>query len=267
MKKIKGLLLTILVAVMIVMPFGMANVRANEKVKVYIFEAGGCPYCEAQIEYLKGLSSYGEKFEIVQKELYIDHIDWEEGKDYNLGVEVAKQFLAEGFEDASYQGTPFVVISNIYAAAAYSENLETYINQAYEEGDKDVVSCIANGGSSCVVQKENDGSDIIKTIVIIAIVAGVIALVVFRRKNSSDELDEEDDDERLEEKYDKYETIKVVAKEGNKVTLSGSKELKLELLIKSTGKDSFEVELVDTKNQSKKAEKASKTTKKTTKKK
>ena len=64
MKKILNLIVFFLV-------IGIVPVSAKEKVKVYIFEAGGCPYCEAEIEYLEGLDSYGEKFEIVRKELYV----------------------------------------------------------------------------------------------------------------------------------------------------------------------------------------------------
>ncbi len=56
----------------------------NKKVKVYVFEAGGCPWCEEEINYLKGLDSYNKKFEIVTKEAFVDHIDWAEGKDLSL---------------------------------------------------------------------------------------------------------------------------------------------------------------------------------------
>ena len=137
----------ILLLVMLVVPSVAA--KSKEKVKVYIFEAGGCPYCEAEVEYLKGLKGYDKKFEIVQKELYVDHVDWAQGKDYALGKEVAEAFYEADFKDASYQGTPFVVISNLYAAAAYSDNLESIINEAYEKGDKDIVKCFEDGEDNC----------------------------------------------------------------------------------------------------------------------
>ena len=72
MKYLKNLLVVTLIMVI----FSVINVYAKEKVKVYIFEAGGCPYCEMQEDYLKGLESYNKKFEIIKKELYIDHVDW-----------------------------------------------------------------------------------------------------------------------------------------------------------------------------------------------
>ena len=104
----------------------------------------------AEVEYLKGLDSYNEKFTIEIKELYVDHIDWVEGKDYALGKKVAEGFLKAGFTDASYQGTPFVVISDLYAASVYSESLESVINEAYEKGDKDIVGCYADGKDDCL---------------------------------------------------------------------------------------------------------------------
>ena len=43
----------ILFCIVLLMLISLTNVYAKEKVKVYIFEAGGCPYCELQEEYLK----------------------------------------------------------------------------------------------------------------------------------------------------------------------------------------------------------------------
>lgn len=145
----KKKLLSVLFTLLLLIPLGI-NAEEKEKVKVYIFEAGGCPYCEAEVEYLKGLEGYNKTFTIEIKELYIDHVDWKPGKDYDLGVKVANGFLNVGFTDASYQETPFVVISDLYAASAYSTSLESVINEAYEKGDKDIVSCYADGKEDCL---------------------------------------------------------------------------------------------------------------------
>lgn len=142
MKKLLFSIITLLVMIPIV--------NADGKVKVYLFEAGGCPYCEAEMDYLKNLDSYNKKFEVIRKELYVDHVNWENGKDYDLGVKVANVFNEAGFENATYQATPFVVISDLYAASNYNTSLEDIINKAYEEGDKDIVSCIANGNDNCL---------------------------------------------------------------------------------------------------------------------
>ena len=145
----KKKLLSVLFTLLLLIPLGI-NAEEKEKVKVYIFEAGGCPFCEAEVEYLKGLEGYNKTFTIEIKELYIDHVDWKPGKDYDLGVKVANGFLNAGFTDASYQGTPFVVISDLYAASVYSTSLESVINEAYEKGDKDIVSCYADGKEDCL---------------------------------------------------------------------------------------------------------------------
>ena len=166
-------------------------VNAKEKVKVYVFEAGGCPYCESQIEYLEGLDSYNKSFKIVKKELYVDHVDWEKGKDYDLGYKVANAFKEVGFEDASYQGTPFVVISDLYAAAGYSTSLESVIEEAYENGDKDIVSCIEKGNDNCLDHLKTDSSSsssagsIAGTIVTV-ILCGVVILMTYLIKSSVD---------------------------------------------------------------------------------
>lgn len=157
MKKIRNLFLVLL---FLFLGLGITDVQAKEKVKVYIFEAGGCPYCEAQVEYLEGLDSYGKKFEVIIKELYVDHINWEQGKDYELGRKVAEAFQSAGFSEASYNGTPFVVISDIYAVTSYSTELESVIDKAYEIGDKDVVSCIERGRNNCLAgANQNDYGD------------------------------------------------------------------------------------------------------------
>lgn len=171
------------------------NVHASGKVRVYIFEAGGCPYCEMQEEYLKGLESYDKKFEIIKKELYIDHVDWQKGKDYDLGVKVANGFKKMGFEDASYQGTPFVVISDLYAAASYSTSLEEVINEAYEKGDRDIVSCYEKGNTNCLdylkennAEKNSDNIGIILVIILCTITI-ICTYTIKSNKNKKEIID------------------------------------------------------------------------------
>ena len=190
MEKIKNILLSFLAAFLIVMPFGNVAVSAKEKVKVYIFEAGGCPYCEAEVEYLEGLSSYGEKFEIVRKELYVDHVAWQPGADYELGSKTAELFHENGFEGATIEGTPFVVISDLYAEASYSTELESIIDEAYEKGDKDVVACLSDNGQNCMGEKTTDGSEIVATVIAIVAIVALVVLVVTTRVQVADEKDD-----------------------------------------------------------------------------
>ena len=190
MEKVKNILLSFLAAFLIVMPFGNATVSAKEKVKVYIFEAGGCPYCEAEVEYLEGLSSYGEKFEIVRKQLYVDHVSWQPGADYEIGTKTAELFKEHGFKGARTDGTPFVVISDLYAEASYSTELESIIDEAYEKGDKDVVACLSNNGTNCMGEKTTDGSEIVATVIVIVSILALVVLVVTTRIQVSDEKDD-----------------------------------------------------------------------------
>ena len=148
-----------------------------------------------QEEYLKGLESYDKKFEIIKKELYIDHVDWQKGKDYDLGVKVANGFKKMGFEDASYQGTPFVVISDLYAAASYSTSLEKVINEAYEKGDRDIVSCYEKGNTNCLdylkennTEKNSDNIGIILVIVFCTI-AIICTYVIKSNKDKKEIID------------------------------------------------------------------------------
>ncbi len=139
--------LSVLLISLFCLPF---VVKADELVKVYLFESGGCPYCEDEINYLKSLDSYKEKFVIVEKELYIDHVYWKAGKDFKLGVKAALAFQDAGFTKAAYNGTPFVVISDLYATTNYNADLEDIILEAYDKGDKDVIGCMENGNDDCL---------------------------------------------------------------------------------------------------------------------
>lgn len=177
-----------LIAILFILPI-MINAKENNLVKVYIFEAGGCPYCEAQVEYLKKLDSYNKKFEIVLKEAYVDHVDWKPGKDFELSKKVAEEFNKVGFEDATYQATPFVVISDKYAEASYSENLEDVISEVYEEGDKDIVGCYEKGNSNCLdylaISNKTEKVNNIPVIVTI-IISAVLIIGIYLVKSTMD---------------------------------------------------------------------------------
>ena len=195
MKKLLKVVLTVLFFI----PF-VVFADDKEKVKVYVFESGGCPYCEAEREYLEGLESYNKKFVIISKELYVDHVDWEPGKDYELGKLVAETFKEQGFENAAYTGTPFVVISDVYAAATYSTDLEKYIDKAYEEGDKDAVSCIDKGNENCVryneeaSKKKEENEPKGGVAVLILGVVALVGVIVYTFMNKNKKVNKEEDE-------------------------------------------------------------------------
>jgi hypothetical protein len=129
---------------------------------------------------------------LVKKELFIDHVNWEKGKDYDLGVSVAKEFKAAGFEDASADGTPFVVISDLYAVAGYSTDLEKTIDEAYEAGDKDIVTCISKGNKDCLKHLKEDtkdsssSSEVSGESLLVIITCAVVLLIVYIVKSNAD---------------------------------------------------------------------------------
>ena len=181
-----------------ILVLGFAGCGSNKsnsgKVKVYVFEAGGCPYCEAQLEYLKSLEGYDKEFEVIEKELYVDHIEWQAGKDYQLGVKVANAFNKAGFQEASYQGAPFVVISDTYAAAAFNQGLEEEIKKVAEEGDNDIVGCFEKG-DDCELREKLTETDkkirdvrnvqLINYIIIYSLLGLIIAYLVYSKTKES----------------------------------------------------------------------------------
>ena len=217
--------LTVLLIVICLVPFCVfaKEKKEDKRVKVYVFEAGGCPYCDAEKDYLKGLESYNKKFVIVSKELYVDHVDWEQGKDYDLGVSVANEFNKAGYKDAAYNSTPFVVISDTFAGNGYNTDLEDIIDAAYEEGDKDAVSCISKGNDDCIrlnekaieeeeaKEKSNEVHGGVAVLVLGSLaLAGVIVYIIL--KGNKNTLDEEDDDFEDEEESEDEEEIKPTPK-------------------------------------------------------
>ena len=172
-------LLVIVCAFLTVILFISPDVKEKEKVNVYVFVANGCPFCEEQLKYLIELDTYSEEFEIVTKELNIDNINWEPGKDYDLGMKVGKLFHAD------IDGTPFVVVSNIYGKVGFNNDLRDTISRAYNLGHTDVVSCVEHGYEHCMESKylpvkENKYLPV-RIIEIITILFGLVFLVLFIR--------------------------------------------------------------------------------------
>ena len=141
----KKILLTIVLLILPTLVFAK-----NDLVNVYVFETKEeCAYCKEQIKYLKSLDSYNQKFNIIIKYTFDDDKEWRLSDDFSLGVKVANAFKDNGFDNTNYLAVPFVVISDIYAAT-YSKDLEKVIDEAYDKGDKDIVSCIQENKDNCL---------------------------------------------------------------------------------------------------------------------
>ncbi len=204
---IKKILMTFLVAVMVLMPFSVVNVNAEEtndeattgevssnKVKVYVFVKDGCGYCEAQEQYLEELAKTNDKFQTVILRAYDSN--WKPVDYYDLASEVSDYFVNEGFENAAFSGTPLVVISDVYAAAAYSTELEDIINEVYEKGDVDIVGQMAATmgidleTGEIVDNHDYTGEKVFGTLVFLAL-AGVIGVSIYSRTKSGPDYEED----------------------------------------------------------------------------
>ncbi len=176
------IMFTVVCAFLLVLFLGSPETKKHDPVKVYVFGASGCPYCESQISYLKELDSYNKKFVIVEKELYVDHIDYVPGADYSLAHHVEETFTQDfSREIVAVTGTPYVVISNIYAKTGYNSGLDTIINAAYALGDTDTVGCISRGGTNCLISKKIDPKEYlpIKIIEVMTIITGLFLIFQF----------------------------------------------------------------------------------------
>ena len=167
-KVIFGFIATILC----VLPF---TVNAAEKVKVYIFSKDGCTYCEKQNDYLKGLEGYNKTFEVVDIQIYDSN--WKQTSNYELANKVVQGFNKTGISEdtLNLQGTPTVIISDVYAKTAYNANLESIINEVVKNGDKDIVGCYKDGKTDCLDHLMTASSNVTcKT----EGVGGIIAMII-----------------------------------------------------------------------------------------
>lgn len=215
--------LILIFCLMVMLPTCVFAAKKKDLVNVYVFEAGGCGACSAELEFLKGLDTYNKEFRIVEKELYESVSTWAEGKDYKLGVSVANLFYNQGFTDAGYTATPFVVVSDLYAAtgANRSNEFAKVIEQAYDEGDKDVVACVEDGKDDCLSKDaepviaptattstttaanagNQDGSPS-NGLVLLVLVGIVVIIILLARKNNTVYYDDDDEDDDSDEDSD-----------------------------------------------------------------
>ncbi len=267
MKKFLVSLVAVLFLVPMVVRADGTDTTEKELVKVYIFEAGGCPACEDELEYLQGLDSYNKKFEIVRKELYTSHTTWENGADYELGVKVANYYKkALGFTKVTYTSTPLVVISDLYGGNVVNTSLESIIDQAYEIGDKDVVTCLMNNGEECQMPTSVIKiMAIVGTVAVAVVVLGVMAGVTIHNDNKKSYNSKESKNEKkIEVKEEQKEEAKEEKKE-EKVKTSEKEEVKKSSSNKAAAKKPTTKKTSS--NKTAKKTNSSKTTKKTTKKK
>lgn len=153
------------------------SVRAekHDLVKVYVFVSKSgihSDLSEKAIESLKGLESYGKQFEIIEKEAYVyssEYGDAEDGKDLELFKKVIEVYNNAGY-DYTYTQTPTAFISNEFIPGVDLKFVHEVINNAYENGDEDLVGCVERGENNCSVEKKEKNitsTNIIKKVLII----------------------------------------------------------------------------------------------------
>lgn len=147
----------------------------HDLVKVYVFVSKNgihSDLSEKAIASLKGLESYGKMFEIIEKEAYTyssKFSDVEDGKDLELFKKVIEVYNNAGY-DYTYTQTPTAFISNEFIPGVDLELVNEVINNAYENGDEDLVGCVERGENNCSVEKKEKNitsTNIIKKVLVI----------------------------------------------------------------------------------------------------
>lgn len=166
MKKI----LSLIVALILLVPFA---VKADDKIKVYIFHGDGCPHCEEAFEFFEELEKDEPGlFELIKFEV------WNNEDNHNLMQKVAEKFN----EEAS--GVPYIIIGEKTFhgyTEAIGEDIANTINEYHDNGGfVDMLEGMYD--SSSVTSENSNNYDNIVIISFVAIVAIVTALIVLARK-------------------------------------------------------------------------------------
>ena len=210
MKKIKSLLITL--AVIVLMP--MMVFAENEKINVYIFKGAECGYCASALEFFNGLDEeYKSYFNLVEYEVWHDENN------------AAKMNQVADYFNETVKGVPYIIIGDKTFQGfteSYKEDIKSTIKTAYLNEDnsyQDVVSSILNG----TAKKDNSA---ITIIIIIVAVAGVAFLIYMAREDTDDAVVEEE----------KPKSEKKVSKEASKTSSKTVKKTATKTTNKSTKK-------------------------------
>ena len=185
MKKILLSLLTILTLVIMT-----PEVKANEKVKVYMFTKDGCSACASATDYFNSLSSseYGDMFELVDLKIFDGNWNYNNENSENIMIKTLEHFdESTAPEDIA---TPLIVIGDYHTIGLSQDTsaVEEAIKSNYEnENSEDVVKNIAKDNNIDL----NEVMGIVEpgkydTLIIIGIfvvvIGGFAGLVILGRK-------------------------------------------------------------------------------------
>ena len=218
MKKIFGVLLALLVAVMPL--FGVSAEGEKEKINFYIFYGDGCGFCASLHEYTDQLQKnkeYKDMFTIVDYEV------WSNTQNATLMTKVGEYFGTE------VSGVPFYVIGDKYFSGFSAESspaqIEAAIKAAYENKEYvDIVAGIGEGtitvGDAQLSENDDKTQNNIVGYIILGITAIIIVAIIFGRSQETyyDEDEEVEEEEEIEEDEEEEEVVEEKPKKEVKKT-------------------------------------------------
>lgn len=161
MRKIKTIAILLLMTILF-LPIN--SIRAEQKIKVYMFRGEGCPHCEEALEFFDALSKrdkYNYMYDLVKYEV------WNNEDNAKLMEKVAKELG----EEAS--GVPYIVIGKKTFSgysSEYDSQIKEAIKNAYNSDDyEDVVK---------KVKKANKKTEEKIPVVGISITVGTALLII-----------------------------------------------------------------------------------------
>lgn len=174
MKKLKTLLI---ILSLVLLGCGIGNVKAAEKVKVYLFYGDGCPYCENAMTFLENLDSkYKDKIELVKYEV------WNDQENSELLTNVASTLGEE------VSGVPFIVVGET-SFGGYSEEYDQSILDAIDselekEEPYDILEHVdSNGSTTGSNNSDSSSNDLVVYLSLAIILIGVAGLIVYAKKS------------------------------------------------------------------------------------
>lgn len=184
MKKLKVLLL--MLAVLLVVPFGVFADEAKEEakdevveskeVKLYLFYGDGCGFCQKAKEWFAEIEEdYGDKFEVVQYEVW-----------YNQENSELMNAVASARKETP-GGVPYIIVGNQSwdgFSDEYKDSIISKIESEYKQDPAeryDVMDYI----NLEVEKKDTTARDILLIIVLVGVVGAITAGVVIARKTTN----------------------------------------------------------------------------------
>lgn len=180
--KIKQLLLIIIFALMVFIPFN-AQAEETSKANIYLFRGEGCPHCEDFLDYIANLdSAHQDMINVVKYEV------WNNTTNASLMQTVAKYF------NETVSGVPYIIIGDkTYSgysssmASEITEAIENYYNSTnrFDLATKVDLTVGQADSAEPVVTKANVSTTAIVVLVGIVIIGGAGLIYIISKSNNN----------------------------------------------------------------------------------